>query len=184
MREAIFADRRPAVARLARDIVLVVREEGVGLERRAAARGRGRRSSGSSRRFGYCRECAADAASMLVRRRFHDLVVRSSGVHAPRASASSFARAVLTPKSSGTRTSRIGPSRTLARMAARRKREGIGVGIARDEPDRLAAARQEREPGPARARAVVRVDGQGEIVVLARAGRGQADPGRLARRAR
>ena len=26
-------------------------------------------------RFGYCRECAADSASLLVRRRFNDLVV-------------------------------------------------------------------------------------------------------------
>ena len=26
-------------------------------------------------KFGYCRNCAGDAASMLVRKRFHDLVV-------------------------------------------------------------------------------------------------------------
>jgi len=26
-------------------------------------------------RFGYCRSCAGDAASMMVRKRFHDLVV-------------------------------------------------------------------------------------------------------------
>ena len=32
MREAIFTDRRPAVARLARDIVVLVRDEGTGLD--------------------------------------------------------------------------------------------------------------------------------------------------------
>ena len=74
MREAIFADRRPAVARLARDIVILVREEGVGLDARAPARRRGD-DRALIARFGYCRNCAADAASMLVRKRFHDLVV-------------------------------------------------------------------------------------------------------------
>ena len=73
MREAIFADRRPAVARLARDIVIIVRDEGVGVdaERRLAAEGVLERMTA---RFGYCSECAADACSMLMRRRFHDLV--------------------------------------------------------------------------------------------------------------
>jgi predicted Ser/Thr protein kinase len=73
MREAIFADRRQAVARLARDIVLLVRDEGVGVsaDRKLAAEGVIDRLVA---RFGYCTECAADAASMLVRRRFHDLV--------------------------------------------------------------------------------------------------------------
>jgi predicted Ser/Thr protein kinase len=74
MREAIFADRRQAVALLARDIVLAVREEGVGLD---AARTR--EAEGTIGRlvlrFGYCRDCAADTASLLVRKRFHDLVV-------------------------------------------------------------------------------------------------------------
>ncbi len=74
MREAIFADRRPAVASLARDIVVLVREEGVGLdgERRREAEGTVERMIA---RFGYCRDCAADAASLLVRKRFHDLIV-------------------------------------------------------------------------------------------------------------
>jgi serine protein kinase len=74
MREAIFAERRQAVASLARDIVLLVREEGVGLdaERRRDAQATIDRLVS---RFAYCRECAADAASLLVRRRFHDLVV-------------------------------------------------------------------------------------------------------------
>jgi hypothetical protein len=61
------------VARLARDIVLLVRDEGVGVsaDRKLAAEGVIERLI---HRFGYCRECAADAASMLVRRRFHELV--------------------------------------------------------------------------------------------------------------
>jgi serine protein kinase len=73
MREAIFGERRQAVARLARDVVLVSREEGVGVsaDRRAAAHGVIERLIA---RFGYCNECATDAASMLVRRRFQDLI--------------------------------------------------------------------------------------------------------------
>jgi predicted Ser/Thr protein kinase len=73
MRDAIFAERRPAVARLARDIVVLVRDEGVGLdaERRAAAEATIERLT---QRFGYCRNCAADASTLLVRKRFNDLV--------------------------------------------------------------------------------------------------------------
>jgi serine protein kinase len=74
MREAIFADRRQSVASLARDIVLLVREEGVGLdqERRQDAQATVDRLAA---RFGYCPSCAADAASLLVRKRFQDLVI-------------------------------------------------------------------------------------------------------------
>jgi predicted Ser/Thr protein kinase len=74
MREAIFAERRKSVAALARDIVLLVREEGVGLnaQRREEAQATIDRLIA---RFAYCRECAADAASLLIRKRFHDLVV-------------------------------------------------------------------------------------------------------------
>jgi predicted Ser/Thr protein kinase len=74
MREAIFAERRRSVAELARDIVLLVREEGVGLddERRREAQGTIDRLT---ERFAYCRECAADSASLLMRKRFHDLVI-------------------------------------------------------------------------------------------------------------
>jgi predicted Ser/Thr protein kinase len=74
MREAIFADRRRAVAQLARDVVLLVREQAVGLDTartRDAEETIGRLVS----RFAYCRDCAADMASLLVRKRFHDLVV-------------------------------------------------------------------------------------------------------------
>jgi serine protein kinase len=72
MREAIFAEKREAVAALARDIVVLVRDEGTGLdaERKRDAEATMERMIG---RFGYCRDCAADAASLLVRRRFNDL---------------------------------------------------------------------------------------------------------------
>jgi predicted Ser/Thr protein kinase len=74
MREAIFNDRRPAVAMLARDVVILVRDEGAGLdkERKRAAEAVIERMIA---KFAYCRSCAGDAASMLVRKRFNDLVV-------------------------------------------------------------------------------------------------------------
>jgi serine protein kinase len=73
MREAIFAQRRPAIARLVRDVVIVMREEGTGLdaERKRNALGLVERMV---EQFGYCTECATDAANALARRRFHDLV--------------------------------------------------------------------------------------------------------------
>jgi predicted Ser/Thr protein kinase len=74
MREAIFGDRRKDVARIARDVVILVREDGVGLDADA------RREAEATidrlvARFGYCRNCAGDVASLLVRKRFHDLIV-------------------------------------------------------------------------------------------------------------
>jgi hypothetical protein len=74
MREAIFADRRPAVAYLAKSIVILVREEGAGLDaqQRRDAEGTIERMVA---RFGYCKECAGDSASLLLRKRFNDLVV-------------------------------------------------------------------------------------------------------------
>jgi len=74
MREAIFADRRESVAHLARSIVLLVRDEGVGLDSQQRREGEGAVDRLISR-FGYCRECAADAASLLLRRRFQDIIV-------------------------------------------------------------------------------------------------------------
>ncbi len=73
MREAIFADRRTEVARITRDVVLLVRDEGAGLdaERKRDAAATVERLIA---RFGYCRECAADTANLLVRKRFHDLI--------------------------------------------------------------------------------------------------------------
>jgi len=64
----------PAVAILARDIIIVVRENGVGLD---AARKRDAEAviERLIARFGYCRNCALDMASMIMRKRFHDLVV-------------------------------------------------------------------------------------------------------------
>jgi serine protein kinase len=72
MRDAIFGERRPAVAQRARDIELVIRDEGTGLD---DLRKRNAEASIDKliTRFGYCRNCAADAASVLVRRRFQDL---------------------------------------------------------------------------------------------------------------
>jgi hypothetical protein len=74
MREAIFGDRRQEVANIARDVAVLVREDGVGLdpERKREAEGTIERLIA---RFSYCRNCAGDVASLLVRKRFHDLVV-------------------------------------------------------------------------------------------------------------
>jgi predicted Ser/Thr protein kinase len=74
MREAIFADRRPAVAHLAKSLVILVREAGAGLDaqQRRDAEGTIERMIA---RFGYCKECAGDAASLLLRKRFNDLIV-------------------------------------------------------------------------------------------------------------
>lgn len=74
MREAIFADKRQEIADLARDLVILVREDGAGLEADRKKRGEAaiERMVG---RFGYCRHCASDAASMLLRKRFQDLAL-------------------------------------------------------------------------------------------------------------
>ena len=73
MREAILGDRKPAVARLTRDLVILVREDAVGLDmqrKKDAEEAMERLTT----RFKYCRNCAADAASTLLRRRFAELV--------------------------------------------------------------------------------------------------------------
>ena len=72
IREAVRAERRPKVAKLTRDIVILVREEGTGLDmdRRTAAEEAIKRMKG----LGYCPSCAADAASTLLRRRFRELI--------------------------------------------------------------------------------------------------------------
>jgi len=72
MRDGIFGERRPAVAQRARDLERVVRDEGSGLDESR------KRSAETTierliARFGYCRECSADAMSVLVRRRFSDV---------------------------------------------------------------------------------------------------------------
>ena len=73
LREAIFAGKRREVARIARDIVLLVREEGSGLDahRKKDAQDTIDRLVSRS---GYCPFCASDAANMLVRKRFHDVL--------------------------------------------------------------------------------------------------------------
>ena len=74
MREAIYDGKRPSVAALARDVVLLVRDEGTGLdaERKKNAQ---KCVDELTARYGYCPHCAADAASATLRRRFGDLVV-------------------------------------------------------------------------------------------------------------
>jgi serine protein kinase len=74
LRDAIFSDKRSEVASRARDIIILVREEGSGLD---AARKRDARDviDRLSSRFGYCESCAVDTASMLVRKRYSDVIV-------------------------------------------------------------------------------------------------------------
>jgi len=71
MRESMFADRRKEVASLARDILVTVREDGVGLDEGRRARALGAMDQ-MKERFGYCRECATDVASLLMRERFSE----------------------------------------------------------------------------------------------------------------
>jgi serine protein kinase len=74
LRDAIFADKRVEVAKIARDIVVLVRDEGSGLDshRSRAARGTLDRLA---TRFNYCDACGVDLASMLLRKRYNDLIV-------------------------------------------------------------------------------------------------------------
>jgi predicted Ser/Thr protein kinase len=73
LREAVFAERRGALAKLCRDVVLLLREEGSGLdlERRRAAEAA---VKGLEGRYGYTTDSAADAAAMLIRDRYADLL--------------------------------------------------------------------------------------------------------------
>jgi hypothetical protein len=73
LREAAFAERRTLVAKLCRDVVILLKEEGAGLNdarRTAAARAAGELYD----RFGYQSSSAGDAAAALVRERFHQLL--------------------------------------------------------------------------------------------------------------
>src|SRR5882724_6733281 len=69
LREAVFAERRSAVAKLCRDVLLLLKEDGSGLDaaRRAAAQ---RAVDQLKLRFGYDDASASDAAVALVRERF------------------------------------------------------------------------------------------------------------------
>lgn len=73
IREAAFRERRTSVARLCHDIVVLLREEGAGLDdaRKAAAR---RALDQLEAKFGYQDESAGDAAAALVRERFHQIL--------------------------------------------------------------------------------------------------------------
>lgn len=74
LRDAIFADKRTGVAKIARDIVVLVRDEGSGLD---AERTKDARAALDrlSQKFGYCDACGVDLASMLLRKRYTDLIV-------------------------------------------------------------------------------------------------------------
>jgi predicted Ser/Thr protein kinase len=73
LRDAVFAERRVHVARLCRDVLILLREEGAGLdaERRDQARAVVERLID---RYGYAEASAVDAALALVRERFADLL--------------------------------------------------------------------------------------------------------------
>ncbi len=73
LRESVFAERRSAVARLCRDVVLLLREEGTGLDlaRQTAAR---RALDVFKQRFGYEDDSAADATGVLLSERFASLL--------------------------------------------------------------------------------------------------------------
>ncbi|MGC4089562.1 MAG: hypothetical protein QM756_17070 [Polyangiaceae bacterium] len=73
IREAAFAERRGSVAKLCHDIVVLLRDNGAGLDdaRRSAAR---RALDELARKFGYEDTSAGDAAAALVRERFHQIL--------------------------------------------------------------------------------------------------------------
>jgi len=73
LREAVFAERRWAVAKLCRDVLLLLRENGSGLDaaRKAAAQ---RAVDQLKTRFGYEDSSASDAAVALVRERLAALL--------------------------------------------------------------------------------------------------------------
>jgi serine protein kinase len=73
LRDAVFGERRVAVARLVRDIAILVRGSGTGLDatqKRAAQRC----LDTLCERFGYEPESAADAAAALVRERYGEIL--------------------------------------------------------------------------------------------------------------
>jgi serine protein kinase len=73
IKDAIFATRRPGVAVITRDLVLLLRDEGQGLDqaRRKVAEAALERLS---KMYGYDASSASDMASMLIRKRFLDLI--------------------------------------------------------------------------------------------------------------
>jgi predicted Ser/Thr protein kinase len=73
LREAVFAERRSAVAKLCRDVLYLLKEDGAGLDaaRRSAAQ---RAVDQLKARFGYESGSAGDAAVALVRERLAPLL--------------------------------------------------------------------------------------------------------------
>lgn len=74
LRDAIFSDKRGDIAKQARDIVVLVRDEGAGMDANRRKEVREVLTQLASR-FAYCDSCSADMASMLVRKRYSDLIV-------------------------------------------------------------------------------------------------------------
>lgn len=73
MRNAVFEERRTALAKLCRDLVVLLKEEGEGLAD-AQKRGATVLLDGLVSRFGYNRDSAGDAAASLLRERFRELL--------------------------------------------------------------------------------------------------------------
>ncbi|HTM44773.1 MAG TPA: serine protein kinase PrkA, partial [Polyangiaceae bacterium] len=73
LQDAVFNERRPAVAKLCRDVAILLRENGTGLndtQKRDAERVVERMKS----RYGYEESSAADAAAVLLRERFAEML--------------------------------------------------------------------------------------------------------------
>ena len=73
MQDSVFVERRVAVARLARDLVVLLRQDGDGLDDASAAEARSALERLKSR-FGYEDVSAGDAMTALVRERLADLL--------------------------------------------------------------------------------------------------------------
>ncbi|HEY6725659.1 MAG TPA: serine protein kinase PrkA, partial [Polyangiaceae bacterium] len=73
MRNAVFEERRTALAKLCRDLVIVLRESGKGLSD-AQTRAARVLLDGLMTRYGYTEDSAGDAAASLLRERFRDLL--------------------------------------------------------------------------------------------------------------
>lgn len=73
IREAIFEGKRPEVARSAKDIIVLVRDEGSGMDANSKRSARGVLDR-LAERFSYCDNCATDMASMLLRKRYNDII--------------------------------------------------------------------------------------------------------------
>jgi serine protein kinase len=71
LRQAVFGERRVAVARLCRDVMVLLRDEGAGLDE-AQKNAAQKTIDELARRFGYQNTSTADAAAVLVVERFAD----------------------------------------------------------------------------------------------------------------